>query len=291
MPSGALNICRSCSNSDLYGISRYIPSYLRPLREAHKEELTLSRSQLDVVRQKMVLIFSALGRYALIPDRNTTEKFPTRSGSSMFGAGSDTTASAISVAVMAAACFPGAQARVQAELDAIIGPPRLRDKDMLPQTTAFMLETFRWRPVAPAGSFFSIEKLLHPGRRHGHWEQLVTLRSIGRDPEVFPRPEDFDPQRLITADGKLRDDLNFFTFGFGRRICPGQTLAIGRVVPVEHGFIDYLREIAREDPSSLINIHAFTLTFNVRPEPFAPIFKPRIGADFAAVRAMLEQDV
>lgn len=75
---------------------------------------------------------------------------------SMFGAGSDTTASAISVSVMAAALYPEAQARVQHELDTVIGrerAPTLADQDMLPQTMAFILETFRWRPVSAGGPF------------------------------------------------------------------------------------------------------------------------------------------
>lgn len=43
---------------------------------------------------------------------------------SMFGAGSDTTASAISISIMAAACFPKAQSKVQEELDNVIGKAR-----------------------------------------------------------------------------------------------------------------------------------------------------------------------
>jgi cytochrome P450 len=42
----------------------------------------------------------------------------------MFGAGSDTTASAISITILAAACYPKAQAKVQEELDAIVGRER-----------------------------------------------------------------------------------------------------------------------------------------------------------------------
>ena len=42
----------------------------------------------------------------------------------MFGAGSDTTASAISISIMAAACYPDAQAKVQEELDSVIGKER-----------------------------------------------------------------------------------------------------------------------------------------------------------------------
>ncbi|KAJ7710528.1 cytochrome P450, partial [Mycena rosella] len=276
----------------------HIPGYLRPLRQAHKEELHLFRSQLDVVRQKMErheAIPDSFGKYLIAqqPALHMSNDEIAYLAGSMFGAGSDTTASAISVAVMAAACFPGAQARVQVELDAIIGrerAPRLRDKDMLPQTTAFMLETFRWRPVAPAGVPHRATKTII-WRNYYIPEGATVIGSswsIGRDPEVFPSPEDFDPQRFITADGKLRDDLKIFTFGFGRRICPGKTLAIGSVF-LNIALLHWTFKI-REDPSSLINSQAFTVTFNVRPEPFAPIFEPRIGADFAAVRAMLEQD-
>jgi len=31
--------------------------------------------------------------------------------------------------------------------------------------------------------------------------------------------------RWLTSDGNLRNDLKFPTFGFGRRVCPGQHLA------------------------------------------------------------------
>lgn len=43
---------------------------------------------------------------------------------SMFGAGSDTSAAAISIAVMAAACYPEAQRWVQEELDQALGKGR-----------------------------------------------------------------------------------------------------------------------------------------------------------------------
>lgn len=48
---------------------------------------------------------------------------------------------------------------------------------------------------------------------------------MGRDPSVFPNPEDFDPQRWLNSEGRIRDDLKAYTFGFGRRVCPGQYMA------------------------------------------------------------------
>ncbi|KAJ8595256.1 cytochrome P450, partial [Rhizopogon salebrosus TDB-379] len=49
--------------------------------------------------------------------------------------------------------------------------------------------------------------------------------AISRDPEVFPEPDEFKPQRWIDNDGNLRGDLKFFVYGFGRRVCPGQHVA------------------------------------------------------------------
>lgn len=54
---------------------------------------------------------------------------------SIFGAGSDTSSSAIQISIMAAATHPEQQKRVQAELDAVVGknrPPTYEDLDDLP---------------------------------------------------------------------------------------------------------------------------------------------------------------
>ena len=74
--------------------------------------------------------------------------------------------------VLAAALYPEAQAIVQDELDAIIGKdrglcicmsyivrsqgiwlvPTFGDQNILNQVTAFVLETYRWRPVSAGGT-------------------------------------------------------------------------------------------------------------------------------------------
>ncbi|OJA12679.1 hypothetical protein AZE42_10985 [Rhizopogon vesiculosus] len=51
-----------------------------------------------------------------------------------------------------------------------------------------------------------------------HW-------AISRDPDVFPEPHTFKPQRWIDDQGRLREDIKFFVYGFGRRVCPGQHVA------------------------------------------------------------------
>ncbi|KAG1809804.1 cytochrome P450 [Suillus plorans] len=150
--------------------------------------------------------------------------------SSLFGAGSDATAVAIMVVVMAAACYPKAQEKVQEELDTVIGrgrSPTLDDYGSLPQIEAFTLEYLRWRPVTTLG--FAHRALTDIPYKDicipegaivfgNHW-------AISRDPNVYPNPDKFDPERWLGSDGKIREDLKFPSYGFGRRICPGRRIA------------------------------------------------------------------
>lgn len=56
---------------------------------------------------------------------------------------------------------------------------------------------------------------------------LVNEWAISRDESLYPDASRFDPQRHLTAEGKLKDDplAGHFAFGFGRRICPGRHFA------------------------------------------------------------------
>lgn len=42
-------------------------------------------------------------------------------------------------------------------------------------------------------------------------------RAISRDPDVFPNPDQFDPQRWLDKRGQIRTDLKFYPYGHGRR--------------------------------------------------------------------------
>jgi cytochrome P450 len=52
---------------------------------------------------------------------------------------------------------------------------------------------------------------------------LRHLRGILHDPEVYPDPEEFKPERFLNPDGTVRDDpILSLAFGIGKRICPGR---------------------------------------------------------------------
>jgi len=101
-----------------------------------------------------------------------------------------------------------------------------------------------------------------------HW-------SIARDPDVFPDPERFDPQRWITADGTaIREDLKVFQFGFGRRVCPGSHVA-NKSLFINTALLLWAFKIS-QDSQKPIDTMAFTNTANTHPLPFSVRFEPRL---------------
>ncbi len=121
--------------------------------------------------------------------------------------------------------------------------------------------------------------------------ELWPDRAIARDPEVFPDGEEFKPTRWLDDQGRLKDDLKFFNWGFGRRVCPGQHLADRYVIHM-HINLYLLTEHARsvfintalvlwafdisEDPKHPIDTLGIMDGALAHPEPFVARFKPRV---------------
>lgn len=56
---------------------------------------------------------------------------------------------------------------------------------------------------------------------------LISYRAFTHDPELYKDPMAFNPQRFLptTQNPFSEPDPRSFVFGFGRRACPGRTLA------------------------------------------------------------------
>jgi len=125
---------------------------------------------------------------------------------------------------------PEVQRRAQEEIDSVIGGQRLadfEDRASLPYVDAVLRETMRWRPVAPLGvPHATTEDDVYEGY---HIPKgvivLANLWAMSQDEKKYPNPEAFIPERFLQDDGTLNEDTISWSFGFGRRICPGRYVA------------------------------------------------------------------
>ncbi|EIW84426.1 cytochrome P450 [Coniophora puteana RWD-64-598 SS2] len=150
--------------------------------------------------------------------------------STAYAAGKDTTGSTLLVFILAMVLHPHVQKTAQEELDMVVGTGRLptfNDTPALPYLEAVLRETLRWRPVVPIGvPHTATNEDIYEGYRVPKGTAIIpNVWAISRDPEKYPSPDDFKPERFLDADGKLTNDTCEFVFGFGRRICPGRHFA------------------------------------------------------------------
>ncbi|TFK88359.1 cytochrome P450 [Polyporus arcularius HHB13444] len=144
-----------------------------------------------------------------------------------FGAGIDTTSAALEIALCAMLHSPGSVRKAQEELDRVVGRERLPtfdDERSLPYLEAFIAEVYRWHPVAPLAVPHSVTTDdMYEGNLIPKGATVIgNLYTILKDPDMFPEPEVFRPERFMeTQDPRIAD----LPFGFGRRHCPGMHVA------------------------------------------------------------------
>ncbi|EMD36534.1 hypothetical protein CERSUDRAFT_66107 [Gelatoporia subvermispora B] len=167
--------------------------------------------------------------------------------------------SSISSFIMAMVHYPEIQEKAYAELMDVVGSGRLpefSDRKSLPYVNAIVKESLRWQPVLPLS-------VAHTTTEDDEYEGYLIPKgsivmantwAILHDPEEYPDPERFFPDRFI-KDGKLNPavrDPSTASFGYGRRICPGRYFA---------------------DNALFMTIVSILYTYTIRP-PIGPDGKP-----------------
>jgi cytochrome P450 len=151
----------------------------------------------------------------------------------LFLAGHETTANALSWALYLLAKNPAARARVEAEIDALGRVPSYDDLRLLPFSLAVLKETMRLYPPAYILARRCVEDVVI-GRHlvKKHTIVLVNVLGIHRRPDLFPRPESFEPERFLGDAEKAFPRCGYLPFGAGPRVCIGNHFALmeGHVV-------------------------------------------------------------
>lgn len=147
----------------------------------------------------------------------------------MFVAGHETTALALSYAMHCLAHEPDAQARLHRELDEVLGDrlPTAQDVPRLVWTQAIVQEVLRLYPPAWTIGREAAEPVEIAGWRLEKGDQVLTPQwLVHHDPRWFSDPRAFRPERWL--DG-LKDRLPrfaYFPFGGGARTCVGNHFAL-----------------------------------------------------------------
>ncbi|KAG7085838.1 hypothetical protein E1B28_003375 [Marasmius oreades] len=202
---------------------------------------------------------------------------------SLYAGGADTTVSTQHAFFLAMIRHPDVQRKAQAEIDAVVGNDRLpgfRDRERLPYVNAVVTEAFRWHSIAPTGV---PHRATEDGIIAGQFIPkgsliIVNLWNMTHDPDTYPNPFEFDPDRFLSTPGKpVQKDPRQICFGFGRRICPGLNLAEASVwlcIVMSLAVLD-IKPVMGEDGKPIIPELENTNGTISHPVPFKYNVKPR----------------
>lgn len=153
----------------------------------------------------------------------------------LFTAGTDTSSSIMEWALAEMLKNPKILIRAQKEMDQVVGRQRMlveSDIPKLPYLQAIIKETYRLHPSTPLGvPRMSIEACQVNGYHIPKNTRLtINIYAIGRDPNVWANPLEFNPERFLSGKNAKIDpsgtDFELIPFGAGRRICAGYRMAI-----------------------------------------------------------------
>ncbi|XP_050692357.1 cytochrome P450 18a1-like [Eriocheir sinensis] len=148
----------------------------------------------------------------------------------MFSAGEETVRTCLLWTFVYLLRHPEVMAKVQEELDAVIGRsrmPSLDDQPHLPYAEATVCEVLRHSTVVPLGSFHATTRTTSLGgfTIPEGTNVIPLLFACHMDGKLWEDPEKFDPMRFIDSEGGLKRPKQFMPFGTGRRMCLGNVLA------------------------------------------------------------------
>ncbi|XP_015247553.1 PREDICTED: cytochrome P450 2J2-like [Cyprinodon variegatus] len=195
----------------------------------------------------------------------------------LFGAGSETTTTTLRWGLRFMMCYPEIQERVQAEIDAVIGPsrqPSVSDRDNMPYTDAVIHEIQRFGNIVPLNLAHMTAKDTTVDKYAIPKGTLIipTLHSVLRDKSVWETPNSFNPQHFLDENGKFRKRDAFMPFSAGKRVCLGEQLARMELFLF---FTSLLQRFTFSPPAGEQPNLEFQLGFILGPKPYSLCAIPR----------------
>ena len=198
----------------------------------------------------------------------------------LVGAGSETTATTLEMILWQVSTHPGMLKRLKAELNEAAqrgGIDSFETLQKLPYLTGVVKEGLR-RSISVSGRMPRFD----PKNPITYKDYVLPPRTIismdipgvSLNPDVFPEPMKYDPERWIRPGEKDRNEKYFVPYGRGQRICVGKEFAtVSLYLTIANIFHRYNLEWYDTDERELEMVH----------EMFAPF----MAADTKGLRAYI----
>ncbi|XP_063852736.1 cytochrome P450 9e2-like [Scylla paramamosain] len=148
-------------------------------------------------------------------------------------AGYDTTATTLSFLSYCLALHPEIQQKCMAEIDQVLerhnGEITYEAISEMNYLDMVFAETLRLYPPAPRVDRTVTKDYTLPGTDitlPAGLKVIISIYSIHRDPEHYPNPSKFDPERFSPENKATRSPMAYLPFGSGPRNCIGMRFAL-----------------------------------------------------------------
>jgi cytochrome P450 len=147
----------------------------------------------------------------------------------IFAAGHETTANALTWTWYLLARHPQIMKRLQREVDSVLAgrTPTAGDIPNLKYVAQIFNESLRLYPPVPMVAR-RVDQATHLGGYRLPKDSLVfmSIYHFHRHRDLWDGPETFDPDRWLPERGKRAHQLSFMPFGAGQRLCIGNHMAL-----------------------------------------------------------------
>ena len=146
----------------------------------------------------------------------------------IFLAGHETTANALTWTWYLLSQHPQVEARFHAEIDQVLEGrlPTADDVPALRYTEMVLAEAIRLYPPAwITGRRCLVDYEVGSYRLPARSLVVMSQYLMHRDSRFFPDPERFDPERWLPEMREMRPKFSYFPFGGGLRVCIGEGFA------------------------------------------------------------------
>ncbi|THV04845.1 cytochrome P450 [Dendrothele bispora CBS 962.96] len=297
---------------DYLPILKYIPPWLpgasfkRLAFQWRKLTLEMLNRPFDLVKQKMKdgiaspsIVASELEDIASGRAPHENERILKNVAATTYAAGSDTTVSVLMSLFLAMALHPEIQDKAQCQLDQVLNDrlPIFEDRQQLPYIDCICYELLRWNPVTPLGlNHFVSEDDEYKGYRIPKGTTVLpNVWAILHDPEIYPDPLAFNPDRFQNPEKNIAQGINEIpdaAFGFGRRMCPGRWLAFDSIWIAVASILTVFRISKAVDERGKIiepQVEYASLLIS-HPKPFQCSITPRSSTTVKLIQQTADQD-